>query len=77
MGKAAVIIQGIFFLILLSTYYYANKNNQTALLTKWLLFICAIGVLSFDEIKLFLFIISVGAVWIISLYKKSKRNGFT
>lgn len=71
-----VIVEGVLCVLLAYIYYKVATGNKVTPLLKWTIIISSIGVFAFDKIKLFLFLLSLGVVWLIK-HKKSKSNEFT
>ena len=72
-----VIIEGVLCVLLAYIYYRVSTGSKVSPLLKWGVIISAMGVFAFDKIKLLLFLISLGVVWLIKHHKKSKANEFT
>jgi len=77
MEVAVTIGECVLLVILSYTYYMVTTGKSIPSILKWGITLSAIGVFAFDKIKLFLFVLSVGVIWLIKHYKKNKRNEFT
>lgn len=75
--KLIVIVQLIFFVILVTTFIYVSYTGKVTLWVKLLLTLSSIGVLCFDKIKLLIWALAVGAIWLIKYSKKTNTNGRT
>lgn len=73
--KVATIIEIAFLALLLFAYFKVSYTGRVTTFTKWLLALSSIGVLFFaDKIKLSLWLICVGAIWLIKYKKKNNES---
>jgi len=77
MEVAVTIGECVLLVVLSYTYYMVTTGRNIPSVLRLGIMLSAIGVFAFDKIKLFLFLISVGVIWLIKHYKKNKRNEFT
>lgn len=73
--KWVVILQVILFIGLLISYYYVSVNNKDKPFMKWAIAGLSISILFLsDKLKLLLFGVSVGVLWIIKHFTTKKEN---
>lgn len=72
-----VIIECVLCLLLAYVYYKVATSDKINTTLKIGIIISAMGVFAFDRIKLILFLISIGILWLIKHNKKPKQNEFT
>ena len=75
--KYIVIIQLVFLAVFIATLIYVSYSGKVSLAVKLLLTLSSIGVLCFDKIKLLIWAIAVGAIWLFRYSKKENNNGRT
>lgn len=74
--KLIVIIQLVFLAIFIATLIYVSHTGKATLTVKLILTLSSIGVLCFDKIKLLIWALAVGAIWLFRYSKKeNKTNG--
>ena len=72
--KVVTIIEILFFMLLLFTYFKVSYSGRVTTFSKWLVTLSSIGILFFaDKIKLLLWLICVGAIWVIRYKKKNNE----
>lgn len=71
-----VIIEAFLFIVLVYAYFCVSTKGNTSTFTKWVITLSSIGILFIaDKIKLLIWLIAVGVIWLIKYYKKTKDNG--
>jgi hypothetical protein len=71
-----VISQIVLFIILVYTSFMITRKERVSNFTKVVVALSTIGVLAFDKVKLMIWLIGVGVMWIFHNTKKRKSNGF-
>ena len=70
--KVITIIEIMFFIALVYTYFKVSITGKVTTFSKWIIALCSMGILFFaDKIKLLLFVIAIAVIWII---RHKKRN---
>lgn len=75
MQVVITITEVILFIILMYTYYRVSTQGEVSDFSKWVITLSSVGILFFaDKIKLLIWLIAVGVIWLIRYYKKEKND---
>lgn len=72
--RLIVIIQLVFLAVFIATLIYISVTGKVTTRIKLILTLSSIGILCFDKIKLLIWAIVVGAIWVIKYAKKNNKD---